>query len=119
MLVALTITTCFLAVALVAVVAIVLAAANRDSARRVEQQATMLRAIIARSSTDELGPGAELRAYRALERDAQRHARMGPLVGSEVDSMDEMEKARDLRTSRAVADGLIDERGAHITPTGF
>lgn len=118
MIVALTIIAGFLATALVAVVALVLAASSRDRKINMDERATMLRAIIARNLTETLPPGAELRAHRELEREATRRATAGPLVGS-ASEMDEMEEARKIRHGRAYAEGLVDAGGNDIVPTGF
>lgn len=117
MIVALTIITGLLAAALVLVVVVVLAAASRQEKLRVEERAMLLRAVIARGATEVLPPGSELRALRELEKAAARAP--GPLVGAGTAEMDEMEEARKIRHGRAFADGLIDEHGADIMPTGF
>lgn len=92
-------------------------AAGKGSQRDERWKREMFRVLTARLVTDELGPGAELRALRMLGRDAVR----ADTVASNGDepSVDEMVEQRRRSHARAVADGEVDDRGTPILPSGF
>lgn len=106
----------FLALCLVGTCALALVAAGKDRDRLYDRDRAQMRLITARLVTDELGPGAELRALVKLQReDADA---VSPLIGRET-ADDEMIERRSRRQSRDVNDGLIDPgTGQPIQPTG-
>lgn len=109
----------FMALSLVAVCACALVAAGKDRDRLAEREARSFRLVTARLVTDELGPGAELRALRAMARDDAVNSQLAaePLVGRLAED-DEMVERRSRRVARDTNEGLIDDRGDAIQPTG-
>lgn len=109
----------FLVVSIVAICALALVAGGKERDRLYDRDRAQMRLITARLVTDELGPGAELRALIKLQREDVDAATMvaEPLVGRHAES-DEMVERRSRRESRDFNDGLVDERGEPIHPTG-
>lgn len=109
----------FMALALVACCALALVAAGKDRDRLYDRDRAQMRLITARLVTDELGPGAELRALIKLQREDVDAATLAadPLIGRHAET-DEMVERRSRRQNRDINDGLIDDRGEPIHPTG-
>lgn len=109
----------FLVVTVVAICALALVAAGKDRDRLYERDRAQFRVLTARLVTDELGPGAELRALLKLQRDdaAALPVAADPFVDRETVD-DEMIERRSRRTNRDISDGLIDQTGNPIQPTG-
>lgn len=110
----------FLASALVAVSAGGFIAQGKHLDRSEREKAAMFRVLTARLVTDELGPGAELRALRLLDRDARAAAPpVARTNGHAPDDLDEEIDTRRRRQLRDLEEGIRDDSGRIITPTGF
>lgn len=94
---------------------------NRHLDRSEREKAAMFRVLTARLVTDELGPGAELRALRLLSRDARAAAPpVARTNGHAPDDLDEeIDEGRRRRQLRDLEEGIRDDSGRIITPTGF
>lgn len=107
----------FLAVALVAVITGEHLAMRHDLARRDKRETNLIRLITARLTTEDLAPGSELRAIRALTRDAVA-AEAIARNGTDPDDLDELVEARRRATRRAVNEGYETPEGQPIVPSG-
>lgn len=109
----------FFASALVATCTGTIIAAGKHLDRSDREKREMFRVLTARLVTDELGPGAEYRALRGLQ-DAARISDTAALA-ADVDPLEALDRQIEgRRRTRAhdVAEGLTDENGRPVIPTG-